>query len=340
MAGETVLTERCACGVKIRYLPKHVGRTVKCRSCGSGVTLAGPDAPRDWNAVAPDDDEDAYGVAAPAVKLPGMSIEAQARLASDTPAPTITPPSRLLGRESQVEARRKRGFWRDAGQAFLFWRTPTGAIALFVATLLLLLRDLMALIPLIGLIATIMFTGMVWGFYLQVIQYTAGGDDDLPDPSEWDGFIESAVIPIVTFMAVTGMCAIPAVGAAIAGAEPMAILVATACGAFLWPVAMLAASIGGAGAAMRIDLLIRTIVSALLPYLYVWFMLIVAVAANTLALSGGLGMLPEPAAAFLSEGVPGAIVATFTSVYTSIITMKLIGLYYRHYSDRFPWDAG
>lgn len=341
---ETVLTERCACGVKIRYLPKHVGRTVKCRSCGGGVTLAGPDDPPNWDDVVPDeddgDDAGAYGVTTPAVKMPGMSVEAQARLAADKPAPTITPPARLLGRESQIKERRKRGFWKDAGRTFAFWKKPESAIALVVVTALLLIRSVAGHIPILGLILWIGITGMVWGFYLEVIRYTAGGDDDLPDPSAWENFWESGVMPIVRLMAVTGACAIPAVAVALAGLGETPAAAAAGFGLFLWPVGMLAASIGGAGAAVRLDLLVRTIASAFLPYLGVWFMLLVAGVATSVSLLEGMGVLPGFLERAMAMGFGATVVTVFTGAYTSIITMKLIGLYYRHYSDRFPWDAG
>jgi hypothetical protein len=103
---------------------------------------------------------------------------------------------------------------------------------------------------------------------------------------------------------------------------------------------MLAASIGGAGAAVRLDLLVRTIGSAFLPYLGVWLMLLIAGVATSVSLLEGLGLLPGFLERAMSYGFGATLVSVFMGVYTTIITMKLIGLYYRHYSDRFPWDAG
>ena len=52
------------------------------------------------------------------------------------------------------------------------------------------------------------------------------------------------------------------------------------------------------------------------------------------------GVLPDAVVEFLTTGLVGYALATLASVYATIVSMKLIGLYYRHYSDRFPWDAG
>ena len=34
------------------------------------------------------------------------------------------------------------------------------------------------------------------------------------------------------------------------------------------------------------------------------------------------------------------MVASLVSLYATLVTMQAIGLYYRHFSDRFPWSAG
>lgn len=337
MTDSSVMTAACACGMAIRYRAEHIGRTVKCRSCGGAVSLTGPE--RERIRFDDDDDEDAaYAIAAAPVKLPGHSP-----LAAEAPTAMSTPPSavaRTLGRDRQIESRRTHGFWRDAGRSFLFWQTPTGAIALAVVTVLLLVRSVIGYIPILGLILVIAITGMVWGFYLEVIRYTAGGDDDLPDASEWNGFVDSAIVPIVQLLAVTGACVAPAVALQLAGVDGIPVFVAAAFGAFLWPVTMLAASIGGAGAAVRLDLHVRTVASAFTPYLYVWFMLVVAGLANFTSLLEGMGVLPDFLERAMTSGFLATLVMTFMGVYTTIIVMKLIGLYYRHYSDRFPWDAG
>ncbi|MFG0273849.1 MAG: hypothetical protein ACF8QF_02200 [Phycisphaerales bacterium] len=333
MAGSEVMTASCACGMAIRYRAEHIGRTVKCRSCGGAVALAGPQGERVWFN---DDDEaeGAYGIDAAPVKAPGASP-----VAPDAVHPQ-SGERRTLGREKQIEKRREAGFWRDSGRAFVFWMTPSGAIGLIVITAMLLIGTVLAFIPLIGLIVSIIVTGLVWGFYLEVIQNTAGGDDDLPDPSTWDGVWDSVIVPIATFLTVTLVCALPALGALFADMPITVVFAAGAFGAFLWPVTIMTAAIGGAGAAIRLDLLVRTVFSAFVPYLCIWLMLTVATFANWMATAGGEGVLPPPVVDFLTSGIVGYSLGELASVYTSIVSMKLIGLYYRHYSDRFPWDAG
>lgn len=326
----SALTATCPCGITIRYGEKHFGRTVKCRGCGGAVTLPGPSAHESAPA------KDGYAVAEPEPVLPGQGRSIPPPL-HEHHAP---PESRLLGREDQIAARRRRGFWGDAGRSFLFWMTPSGALALGVLTVMLLARDALGVIPLVGLFAWVLITGTVWGFYLEVIQWTAGGEDDLPEPSAWEGVWESVALPLLKLFCVTTAMLIPAWVIGFSGGSPLAVMAGLLGGLFLWPVMMLAASLGGAMTAMRIDLLARTVASAFAPYLSVWLMLVAAFAAVGLSAAAGMGAAPEFLDPLLGRPLIAAVVINFASVYSTIIAMKLIGLYYRHYSDRFPWDAG
>ncbi len=82
---------------------------------------------------------------------------------------------------------------------------------------------------------------------------------------------------------------------------------------------------------------VRTVLAAPVPYLAVCGAILVAVSfqyvvdSDTVtALVGNIGVGPVIALAFLSQAL---------SLYASIVAMRVIGLYYRHYKQRFPWQA-
>ena len=110
--------------------------------------------------------------------------------------------------------------------------------------------------------------------------------------------------------------------------------------AFLWPVIMLMVALGGGVMALRIDLALRTIISAPFSYIAIWLLLIVAIAAQSIALIAGMGYLPDSVVDLIESPIIGDFFTSIFSVYLAISVMKIIGLYYRHFSDRFPWDAG
>jgi hypothetical protein len=99
----------------------------------------------------------------------------------------------------------------------------------------------------------------------------------------------------------------------------------------------MAVAIGGGFNGLWPHVIIRTALSALLPYLAVCLALIVA---------GTLLVLPGTDAflAFADRVMPGAYfrLAIFNSVlttYAMIVAMRVVGLFYRHYKHKFPWVA-
>src|SRR5690606_6881718 len=114
-------------------------------------------------------------------------------------------------------------------------------------------------------------------------------------------------------------------------------LIAGAASMFLLPVCLLGVALGGVGVLLRIDLLIRTVFAAPLQYLALWLMLLLSFAVL-------LGLSSLIAAGSGASGLSAAIltdlVANIVAVYFLIVCMRQIGLFYRHFSDRFPWTAG
>lgn len=342
---ESIFVQDCLCGLRVRYADRHVGRTVTCKQCGKPLTLGGVAKGSAIIAAALDAERERHG------PLP-LSKPGDPPIAIESPAPPPPPPvSRrdaqahaavlTQARRSEVFAqRRAAGFWSDAGRALAYARTLDAIIKTLVFTLVLTFADFIRFIPILGLIAWIAATGVVWSFYFNVVLNSAGGDDELPAADAWEGFWESGVKPFLKITLISVVLFGPAFFA-LGYAQPMPLVIALAAlGAFLWPVTILLVSIGGGALAFRVDLAVRTAISAIGPYILICGLLAVALVLQFLAMGYGLGALPEPILDFADNPIAWSLVTNLSKVYFMIATMKVIGLFYRHFSDRFPWDAG
>ena len=104
-------------------------------------------------------------------------------------------------------------------------------------------------------------------------------------------------------------------------------------GCAFWPVIILAVSIGGGFGGLWPHVILRTALAAPVAY--------VAIVA-TLALAVGLALLPDMLLPASRLGQSFWALHTLNAVvtaYASIVAMKAIGLYYRHYKHKFPWAA-
>ncbi len=122
------------------------------------------------------------------------------------------------------------------------------------------------------------------------------------------------------------------------GRPALLISIAIVC-TFFWPALILMLSIGGI-TALRPIMLVQTVARSLVPYLAIWLFLAIAAGATygLIALIGG----GRP-------GIPGLPVArgpllvrlptAALQAYLMVVTMRFVGLYYRHFKDRFPWIA-
>jgi len=337
---QAMTTQACgSCTTQIRYGPKHEGKTVRCPKCGEPVHLPVIDELNEPNDSGYEIAPEAPRPAAPA-PMPMMPAAAA----------TQTMPSSL--RTERVQ----RSFWSDVGKSFTFLTDLDNTVVIIGYALMMTIYPVIGMIPLLGFFAMFVFYGMLYAFYFDVVRTTAGGDDDLPSLSEWDGFIDSALAPTLSFVGTTLIASLPGIAAIVltlespGGASTAIIAAAFAIGWFFWPAIVLAVATLGWGLVLRADLLIRTPFSAFGAYLSVYGLLLVA---------GGLGWLG--ASAFLSDSthramesmnvepvsVLGVLFLAFESfvlnaigISSSVIAMRAIGLFYRHFSQRFPWSAG
>lgn len=326
----TIHRQNCACGLEVKFRDKHVGRTINCTNCGSALTLQTP--------------EPLFALEEPDIDLPGKADMdfGPAKLVKQKD-PDFKADAREARRQRQEQARAERragGFWGDALRSLAFLSSIDTAVKLLVLVVLMTIADIAAGIPILGTLCWVIASGVAFTFYFNTIVNSAGGDNDLPD-FEWDGWWESAIKPVLTMAFITFVIAAPALGLIIGVPEqPLAAIGALIFMGLLWPVIMLMVALGGGGMMVRIDLAIRTIVSAPVPYLAIWFLLGVAMIFQLLALGAGVGQLPDSVIQLIEAPIIGHAVVNLSAIYLAISVMKIIGLYYRHFSDRFPWDAG
>ncbi len=310
----------CVCGAQGRAPDELAGKTVRCKKCGGPIRIA---------PAASDSYDIAYDLAAPA---PAAVAVAPPTMSTAMPAPS---------RRSSAPERASRSFWTDLPLSFTFVFRPVNLLV-FIGALVL------------GLVNEFMFVPFVWlipfaalcALYMATITETAGGSDDLPNGSDFDGLVSSLVLPLARFVGV-GFTLILfgyllyAIFAMVAGFESSntAAYVIASGAAFLWPISMLMVALNGILAMFRVDLMVRSIAAAFVPYLAIWGTVLVALAL-VVAPSYFLPAKEETDSINPFANAPFRAVMSVAQVYVTLVAMRCIGLFYRHYSDRFPWDGG
>jgi hypothetical protein len=231
----------------------------------------------------------------------------------------------------------ERPFWTDLLYSFIFFTNPGNLVTYIVFAVLLFLGDV-APIPFLGLI----MGAYVGAFLLSVIPETASGEDDFPNlaiSSFWDDI----TLPLLQFYGTILVVFLPAGALALIMHQQAGevnwwyVGTLAALGLFFWPVVVLAVTIGQSFSGVWPHTVIQTALSAPLAYLAVWGMLLATV--------GGVYAIQLVIEARLAANLPFqtmlglAFVNTCLSLYMSIVTMRTIGLFYRHYKHRFPWTA-
>jgi hypothetical protein len=333
----------CACGAAIRMPDSAAGRRATCTTCGQKVTIPSPAL-------------QSVGVGEPDFALePEAAVVGLASVAMP-PLPPAPQPSRSQyttssreAFEAAREARRQRGFFGDAALAFINVMTFRSLISV-VSLALMLAGSGMFLASSVGrsgrrggygLMLVLMSIGAVFLYAYQVIICTANGDDEMP--AFWD--IEDLRAEIFSaagsLAATVGVLLIPSFVTLIAmlmsSAQEDTIVKALAISSgvslLVFPVTILAVALGGVSVLGRFDLILRTVIAA--PFAYLAVLMTMTVAG---LISAGLVYLivtGPSASAIAVFGGTGAMLA-----YFSVVCARQIGLFYRHFSDRFPWTAG
>ncbi len=333
--------QQCSCGATIRLPESAIGRRARCKTCGTVFTVeqmaaAKPrtlltldareeESPAWLRDLTSGDDSDGAPKPAPHDRF---------RRPADAPVCSEAVPEELTtGATSLVS------FLNAVGAAFIFFRSPGNATTLFTIALTPLL---VGLIPFYGWLIGLIVMLYVYAFFMSTIAETARGEDELP--TIWlHNLIDDLLMPFLHFVGSLVCVLIPAGAAAalmwyLTGSIRWDVTVALGVmGMLFWPVVVLGVSIGNGFSGLWPHTILRTAASAPLAY---------AVVCAAVLVAFGLTLLPE--APFMagtmsrfSQEHPFTleVLLAILNTYAAIVAMKVVGLFYRHYKDRFPWAA-
>ena len=343
----------CACGARYRLPEGSGGRQARCKKCGKIFTIP---ADEPIAVSRPDDDHldfEQHSSGSPPSIDPGPAAPPPAEGRGMAVAPSDSPysPDELvaMGRAATAASSRQRGFWADVGWTFAMFTNPGNLIMLVIIWGLHGIMPFVKAAPCIGLVGAFIVYGWLCSYWFNVIVEAANGEDDLPSLSLTDGFMDDVIAPLFKFVGASLLAWVPAIACAVAMilitsvsvgqviADPtMLLVVLVGVSMFLWPMVLLVTAIGGLGAVFRLDLLVATVARTLLPYLAVCLLF-----AGTLALEWSA----DPIAAWITGGqmsdyLVTGILAALVQAYFSVVSMRIVGLYYHHFKERFAWSWG
>jgi len=252
----------------------------------------------------------------------------------------------------------QRTFWADAVRAFAypFLNTNNGVVfgtILFADYCGVFLVLAFAILPCFLLVPAVILgvffiRGWIAAVMLAIIQDTASGSEDLPGLKMQDGVLEDVIKPLLKYIGATACALLPASFAVIlmtCGILPDSLLsgvnvaILLAAGIFVWPVFLMLFAFDEPAKILRLDLIATTIFRTIVPYLCLWLLLMLAsfrvvleVAARLLPAAGINVTIPQLP---VIPGLIGGLFFSAVDLYLSIVSMRLIGLYYLHFKRRF-----
>jgi hypothetical protein len=260
-----------------------------------------------------------------------------------------------------------RSYWADLAASFYFFLDGGSLITFIIIVLANLWTVPLSFAGPIGFAGLVFVSGYLCTFYMSVIKETAAGEDELPNV--WiDDIYSDLIFSIFRFAGTWAWVLIPAICYAVfdlinfgpglrnmimgvlfqSGKGPLDFLahrevfmILATVGLFFWPVAILGVSLGGSFHGLWPHTIIMTALVAPLPYLAMYGVLLVAY---------GITLAPytdlyADAIAALANTTNRSLFWTVTvinsglSAYAMVVAMRTVGLYYRHYKQKFPWVA-
>lgn len=182
------------------------------------------------------------------------------------------------------------------------------------------------LIPLYAIISV-----YIVQFYWSVLRMTAAGDDEIPwIQSDW-GVWEDGLKPLIWMIAISAFCSAPAwiyaEWAARAGfVDPVIQMLLLGIGWFFWPVAVMSVSLGNSILFVRPDWLVRCVIGIGPVYLVAWLAVIISVG----------GWYATWRIGHILIWIP--VVGMAINLYVGYVVFRTLGLLFRHFRARFPWE--
>jgi len=326
---------QCSCGKRLAFPDGTEGRYGKCKHCRQRVLIQQEtqDAEPDLEAGVGGDPSGSGAYADNPQWLPGY---------------------RGQGGDAVVYTGgahvRRRGFWSDVGRSFVFFTDTDNLFSFLIVVVVNAMIRASEVMAYLGAFAFGMIVGAwilrcwLFAFLINTITEIARGEDTLPSVSVSDVW-EDLVRPAWLFLASMLLMEIPAILLLVARPDTTAIhlpWILAVAGLFCWPAAILMVAIGNGFRALWPHLVLRTILSAFGAYVAVWCLLVVASLPIFLPILAKAGYLPAWSVTSGSGGGARIVTGLFGCVaesYTMVVSMRLIGLYYRHFKGRFPWRA-
>ncbi|MFH1717121.1 MAG: hypothetical protein ABIF19_07205 [Planctomycetota bacterium] len=187
----------------------------------------------------------------------------------------------------------------------------------------------------VGLVITLGAWGCLFWYYMEIISSAALDVDELPDVY-MDGFfglIWNVIRSLTVFALALVVLLLPsAVVIALSGEANLSSIILGHIGLFVFPMAILTLSVGRDTAMIfRPDYILKPVVKAFWPYLAVVGLFLLAWELQLRTV--GYGQLPGRG----NLVVALHLLANLAVQVITIVAMRSIGLFYRHYSCCFPW---
>jgi hypothetical protein len=234
-------------------------------------------------------------------------------------------------------------YYRQIPATFAYPFKQNGRILLFLGTLFLALIDggtTGSMGPLAGvfsLVLRVSFTGYVFAFMQSVIQHTAQGEDAMPDFPEFSSWWSDIMLPFLLFAVTILVSFFPAIVVprffASREAKEIAVLASLVCGAFYFPMALLAVAITDNIIAVSPHVVLRSIARVFVPYL-VTFVMLAALIGIRWGAAFAAGSIPNQPFAIR---IVIALLMSFVSLYLLTVEMRLLGLLFRKYRPQLGW---
>jgi len=346
---------KCVCGAMIKLPDNAVDKKARCKKCDTIFTVPHYSIPEDEPIPWLDEfahDESTTGDQAPVV----VPDEVLAPTPEPIPDEPLSVPGRKRYQEELESAEEQYGsiispakpFWQDLIESFTFLLYQANFITFIFIVFIQAVTALLSLfVPLFGIFSFIIYA-YICSFFMTIILETAYGEDELPTVAFTD-IIDQVLMPMIRFIGSWLLVLIPAIiwSAVVKKSEYTipwwTVQVLGGIGIFFWPVVILCTAIGGSFKGLWPHVIIRTVLSAPLPYLAIWASLLAAAGlmifphtdyfTTMIQKISPLGGLPIRMLCLIS------LLNIILSTYAMIVAMRAIGLYYRHYKKRFPWTA-
>jgi hypothetical protein len=363
-----MVVAQCPCGAKYKIPEESRGRKARCKKCGQVFEIR----PSEQETIPlADDAQRVSGSRSRPAGFPPPEGTPPAETATDSrcgaaEVSTAYDPDAEPRVDHLPRTRPRAGFWSDVAWTLAFFVSPHSLVLFFVVWVLLILTAFLYLPGLFLMGAVLSLVSLVIGmyvtaWYMSIIVSAAAGEEDLPNFTATGDFLDDVLVPCLQYAGTALGLLLPAIlyfifltqtsasaGALLSSGLDLFTMLTTAGPAeaplialvllavFLWPIAIMCVSMGGLSSLLRIDLIILAVLRTFPAYFLIFVMVSVARFLPGFIVSAAAG--PATGTGGIKSNLVLTILAKGVELYFSIVTMRLIGLYYLHFKERFPWD--